>query len=191
MLKNNVLTFIHTQHLGEAIELNDSPAEAADGFVKQKRDIRFVDGAEGIVPWHEVAAVITGNQMSQAPDAEGFCVESGGVTPGERIVVFDGDVTTEYRGGNYGSDPLYMGWGSCSKLPDFATVTVDGILYDIPADPGYGYGVWDTDTDKPDFSTFPVYIEAGPENNFVYTESAGTYNLRIEIDCQGGGPGPK
>ena len=195
MLKNNVTTFIHTQHLGESIELNDSPAEAADGFVKQKRDIRFVDGAEVIIPWHEVAAVITGNQMTQAPDVEGFCVESGGVNPA-RVTIFNGQITTEPTQYDMNRGIVTASWPKCDR-PEEIYVTFEGRQYTLPSFyleemdmSGYGEAI----ASGPVFDHYPVlivpYIDAMEAE--IYTETAGTYGLTIECeDICGGGPGPK
>ena len=94
--------------------------------------------------------------------------------------VFEGSVTTESEG-NFASGDIV---GLESLNGDSVKVTFNGAEYTLPKhELGYGemgYG------NVPDFTNYPVFIETTDTPCLLYTETAGTYTLKIEEPQSGG-----
>lgn len=97
--------------------------------------------------------------------------------------LFEDEVTTESGQGGFSSRINYNKVISSDDIK----VTFEGEEYTcqkIDMDGGYAYG--GVVNGQPDFSEYPFIIVSGPGINIIYTETAGTYSLKIEAQESGG-----
>ena len=103
-----------------------------------------------------------------------FVASEGGKT---KQVLTDETITTVYH------DDLFEGQFAYSTFidADEIVVTFDGTEYTcqkIVVDGGFAYG--GIGSDGPDFSEYPFFIVTDAEGNRLYTQTAGTYTVKIE-----------
>lgn len=104
-------------------------------------------------------------------------VEGGG---GSWQTVFEGSVTTESESTFASGDIV----GLSSLDGDSVKVTFNGVEYTLPKHE-LGYGEMG-EGNTPDFSNYPLFIETSDTPYMLYTETAGTYTLKIEEPQSGG-----
>lgn len=102
----------------------------------------------------------------------------GGVTWN---TVFEGNVTTVSEGAFASGDIV----GLESLDGDSVRVTFNGVEYTLPKHE-LGYGELG-DGNIPDFTNYPLFIENTDTPCLLYTQTAGTYSLKIEEPQSGGG----
>ena len=192
MLKYKSTTTVVAQHAG-SVELTEPDALTVESFAEQGKDLRFdYDDKEFIMPWHEVALVVTASQYEQAEDPVGFCVESGGDNPepGDRTVIYDGDAEFEDIDGNI----IASLEGAANPCPGDLTpstlyATIDGTAYELLYEPSEDYYLDGLLAEH-------VIVEFGITEVLVIllNGEAGTHSLTIECmsgDCIEKGGGPK
>lgn len=147
--------------------------------------VRYIFGQDGAF---RTEPVIVSKNITQngtydpATDgADGYApvtvnVEGGGSS---WQTVFEGSVTTTDQGGDFSGEIS----GLTSLTADTIKVTFNGVEYELPKTQN-GYGA-ETKLGI-DFSEYPLYIEATSTPYMLYTESAGTYTLKIEEPQSGG-----
>ena len=105
-------------------------------------------------------------------------VEGGG---GSWQTVFEGSVETiqneegTYAGGTIEGLPTLVG--------DIIKVTFNGTEYELPKTQ-YGYGT--VGQSGPEFSEYPLFISTAGNPYMLFTQTAGTYTLKIEEQQSGG-----
>lgn len=104
----------------------------------------------------------------------------GGGGGGSWQTVFEGSVTTVEEDGNVSGDIR----GLSSLSGNSIKATFNGTEYELPRNQ-YGYGA--IGEQGPDFSEYPLFIFTGSDPCMLYTETAGTYTLKIEEQHGGGG----
>lgn len=104
-------------------------------------------------------------------------VEGGG---GSWQTVFEGSVTTESESTFANGDIV----GLSSLDGDSVKVTFNGVEYTLPKHE-LGYGEMG-EGNTPDFSNYPLFIETSDTPYLLYTQTAGTYSLKIEEQQSGG-----
>ena len=113
-------------------------------------------------------------------------ISSGGGGDGDLILITEETITTEAvpnQGVNFGE----FSYSSFIKA-NTITVTFNGTEYEcsrIDSNDTYYYGGYSTvDPGQPDFSDYPFLIgsenDGGEAYNFLLTENAGTYTVKIE-----------
>ena len=100
------------------------------------------------------------------------------------IVVYDGTVTTEEKPGGIAYGTIAAEWSDAQwgSAPDTITVTFEGVEYVLPKvtmGNNSGYGEMLPGGDGPSFATYPVFVV--PMND-IYTETVGTYSIKIETE---------
>lgn len=100
-------------------------------------------------------------------------VEGGGSGGETWNTVFEGNVTTTDQDGFFSGEIS----GLTSLTADTIKVTFNGTEYELPRNQD-GYGA--IGEQGPDFSEYPLFIVTAETPYVLYTETAGTYTLKIE-----------
>lgn len=110
--------------------------------------------------------------------AEWLEIAAGGGGGGSWTVLTEESVTTRM-----GQDAAPYGDITYSQLIDAETikVTFNGVEYECPRiGEGGEYFYGGVGQSGPDFSEYPFAIMSHNDNNTLFTETAGTYNIKIE-----------
>ena len=112
---------------------------------------------------------------------------SGGGGGGSWTVLTEESVTTVDQGGfNVGA----LSYIFTSEPPETLRITFDGTAYECEAiSSGDAYSYGGIGEQGPDFSVYPFALNVTPDRTLLFTETAGTYSIKIEAPGGGGGGG--
>lgn len=119
---------------------------------------------------------IKGGTNSQLVFPGGFVSAIGNISGGGGSwqTVFEGSVTTEEESGSVSGNIE----GLTTLSGNSIKVTFNGTEYELPRNQ-YGYGA--IGEQGPDFSENPLFISTENTPYVLFTETAGTYNLKVEM----------